>query len=213
MPSVRETAETWNRKLHFYLGLYFLMFLWLFSFTGLMLNHPKWRFTQFWPSRQETTEAVAVRTPAGSTPMQQAVALAAQLEMSGEIDLLNPEPAAGQIEFRVSRPGRMAEVRADFDKGTAAVKRIQLNGWGVLHTLHTFSGVRRAEPMIERNWFLTSVWSFSMDALAAGLLFMVFSSFYMWYRLPKKRRLGLIALASGIVCCGFFLFLPWWFQG
>jgi len=32
--------EAWNRRLHYYLGLYFLLFLWLFSFTGLLLNHP-----------------------------------------------------------------------------------------------------------------------------------------------------------------------------
>ena len=34
--------DVWNRKLHYYLGLYFLFFLWLFSLTGLMLNHQQW---------------------------------------------------------------------------------------------------------------------------------------------------------------------------
>ncbi len=133
--------------------------------------------------------------------------------MRGEIGLLNPEPAAGRLDFRVSRPGWMADVRADFEKGTAVINRIKVNGWGVLHNLHVFSGVRRGDPMMQRNWLLTSLWSFSMDALSVGLLVMVFSSFYMWYRLPKKRRLGVIALALGSLCCGFFLFLPWWFRG
>ncbi len=43
-PSSMETRalEVWNRKLHYYLGLYFLFFLWLFSLTGLMLNHQQW---------------------------------------------------------------------------------------------------------------------------------------------------------------------------
>ena len=54
MPSLREgevVAErsrrnafdaflVWNRRVHFYLGLYLLFFTWLFAFTGLLLNHP-----------------------------------------------------------------------------------------------------------------------------------------------------------------------------
>ena len=27
--------KVWNRKLHYYLGLYFLFFLWMFAFTGV----------------------------------------------------------------------------------------------------------------------------------------------------------------------------------
>ena len=42
MLSSIRAVEKWNRKLHFYLGLYFLFFLWLFSLTGLMLNHGQW---------------------------------------------------------------------------------------------------------------------------------------------------------------------------
>ena len=38
-----KRLETWNRTFHFYLGLYFLFFLWLFSLSGLMLNHGQWR--------------------------------------------------------------------------------------------------------------------------------------------------------------------------
>jgi hypothetical protein len=52
---------------------------------------------------------------------------------------------------------------------------------------------------------LTSVWVFSMDALAAALIVMVFGSYYMWYRLKPKRRLGVIVLALGLVSCGVFL--------
>ena len=37
-----RTFETWNRKSHYYLGLYLLFFLWLFLLTGLMLNHGRW---------------------------------------------------------------------------------------------------------------------------------------------------------------------------
>ena len=45
-----------------------------------------------------------------------------------------------------------------------------------------------------------------MDALAVGLLVMVFGSYYMWYRLKPKRTLGWIALSAGVISCGLFVF-------
>jgi hypothetical protein len=45
----------WNRRIHYYLGLFLLFVTWLFVFTGLLLNHPRWQFAQFWPNRVQTT--------------------------------------------------------------------------------------------------------------------------------------------------------------
>ena len=42
----RRSWRTWNQKLHIYLGLYFLVFLWLFAVSGLLLNHG-WQFAEF----------------------------------------------------------------------------------------------------------------------------------------------------------------------
>ena len=53
--SVVDAFLVWNRRVHFYLGLYLLFFTWLFAFTGLLLNHPRWEFAQFWPSRIQST--------------------------------------------------------------------------------------------------------------------------------------------------------------
>ena len=48
--ALSETYGVWNRKLHLTtLGLYFLLFLWLFTFTGLLLNLSSWTFAEFWP--------------------------------------------------------------------------------------------------------------------------------------------------------------------
>lgn len=37
-----------------------------------------------------------------------------------------------------------------------------------------------------------------MDAVASGLIVMVFSSYIMWYRLKPKRRGGIVALVLGL---------------
>jgi hypothetical protein len=79
-----------------------------------------------------------------------------------------------------------------------------------MHLLHTFTGIRAADARNARDWPLTSVWALSMDAVAAGLIIMLFSSYIMWYRLKAKRRGGLIALLLGLVSCGAFVAgLPW----
>src|SRR5260221_10659681 len=67
---LRESArllavcERWNRKLHFYSGLFLIVFLWLFAFTGLLLNHPNWTFHESWRNRHETKFQLAIVPPA-----------------------------------------------------------------------------------------------------------------------------------------------------
>lgn len=53
----------WNRKLHFYAGLLLLFFLWLFTFTGLLLNHPSWSFAESWNNRRETNFERRITAP------------------------------------------------------------------------------------------------------------------------------------------------------
>ncbi len=100
----------------------------------------------------------------------------------------------------------------DLATGRATLQRNELNAWGVMHLLHTFTGVPAADTKNTRDWALTTVWALSMDAVAVGLIVMVVSSYIMWYRLKAKRRGGVIALAFGFVTCGVFVAgLSWMF--
>ena len=202
---VARAFEKWNRKLHFYIGLYLLFFLWLFAFTGLLLNHPKWTFAEFWPTRKQTSFERSITRPRVGSDLSRARDVMAQLGITGEIEWTAAQDDSGRLNFRVSRPGHMFEIKADLAQGRANVQRIDVNAWGVMHILHTFTGVRADDPRNQRDWFLTSLWAFSMDALCAGLLVMVFGSYYMWWRLPMKRAWGLLALTSGWTVCALFV--------
>ena len=78
MPSRAESRQwaailaTWNRKLHYYLALYFLFFIWLFALSGLLLNHGGWTFAQFYPNRKVSTLERAIDTPASMSDLEQA---------------------------------------------------------------------------------------------------------------------------------------------
>ena len=194
------TFLVWNRRIHYYLGLYLLFFTWLFVFTGLLLNHPRWQFAQFWPNRLQTTTEHQIQTPVGGSDAERARDLMRQLGIDGEIQW--PAQRSGPFAFQVSRPGLVVDVKADLEQGHATVQRNQLNAWGVMHLLHTFTGVRVGDARNARDWMLTTLWALSMDAVALGLIVMVFSSYVMWYRLTNKRFGGSVALLLGILSCG-----------
>lgn len=202
MPSSASVLETWNRRLHYYLGLYFLFFLWLFSVTGLMLNHQPW-FRELY-QRQETRYDTPIATPAGETLLEQTQDLMRQLELTGEVDWPASQPV-GHLDFNVSRPSESAQVRVDFNAKTAYVRHFTNNKRLAFQVFHTFSGSRYTQPSSRRDWLVTSIWVWAMDALAVGLIVMVLGSYYMWWRLKKRKTVGALVLAAGLAMCVAFL--------
>jgi hypothetical protein len=200
-----DKALFWNRRVHYFLGLYLLFFCWLFALTGLLLNHPRWEFAQFWPDRVQTTSEQSIQVRPLATDIERAWDLMGQLGIAGEVQWPAPPSAAGPFAFQVSRPGLIVDVKADLSSGRATVQRTALNAWGVLHVLHTFTGVRPGDTRNERDWVLTTVWALAMNAVALGLIVMVLSSYVMWFRLRAKRFGGAIALVSGFVACVAFV--------
>jgi hypothetical protein len=200
-----DTVRHWNRRLHFYLGLYFLFFVWLFALTGLLLNHGSWKFAEFWPNRKVSTDERPIQPPTAGNTLEGAKHLMDQLGIAGEIQWLNTRPDPARFEFRVSRPGTNFEIQADLQTARAKIQRTELNGWGILHTLHTFTGVRVGDTRNQRDWVLTTVWALAMDAVAAGLVVMVLSGIVLWLVQPGKRLGGLLALGCGVLVCAWFV--------
>jgi hypothetical protein len=200
-----DSFLVWNRRVHFYLGLYLLFFTWLFAFTGLLLNHPRWQFAQFWPNRIQNTTEHTLEPVSGAADVDRARDVMRQLGISREIQWPASQPVSGPFTFQVNRPGLNVEVKADLPAGHATVHRTQLNAWGVMHVLHTFTGVPAADSPNRRDWTLTTVWALSMDAVAAGLIVMVLGSYIMWFRLRAKRLGGIVALGLGFLSCGAFI--------
>src|SRR5260370_22215277 len=88
--TLTDAFARWNRKLHYYAGLYLLFFVWLFAFTGLLLNHPQWSFAQFWDSRRQTSYEREIAAPVGGSDLAQARNIMDQRGLSGEVDWNRP---------------------------------------------------------------------------------------------------------------------------
>ena len=203
---LRIRLERWNRRLHYYAGLFLLFFLWLFAVTGLVLNHPTWGFPESWSKRKDTnTEHVL--TPLGPdlrSDLAQAQEIMRQLHVEGEILWTTPRTNASQFDFQVRRPGHFYFIKADLTQSRVALRHSEVNLWGVMKALHVFSGVSLDDSRQSRDWRLTWVWAFCLDAVAAGLIFVVLSSLYMWWERPEKRRSGAVVLGLGTLLCGLF---------
>ncbi|HEY2013422.1 MAG TPA: PepSY-associated TM helix domain-containing protein [Bryobacteraceae bacterium] len=203
----------WNRKLHYYLGLYFLFFVWLFALTGLLLNHSSWAFAQFFPNRRVTRFERAIQSPAPGGDLDQARDVMHQLGIEGEIAWSAARSDPDRLEFTASRPGHIYQIQADLKQAHVKAMLTEFNGWGIARTLHAFVGVSPEDNRNQRDWTLTTVWALSMDAVAAGVILMVLTGIYLWWGSPEKRRAGLVALGSGAAVCGLFVVGLRWIYG
>jgi hypothetical protein len=203
-PRLLKTITLWNQKLHVYIGLYLLVFAWLFAFSGLILNHSRWQFPQFWDSRQETTVEATVRMPSASDDVAKARDMMGQLGLSGEIDDISAKPDG--FEFRVSKPQQIVTVAINPASGKAVVTQIRWNAWGVVNALHHLTGVHGDNAALTRNHPATWLWSVFVDAVSVGLLLLVMGGIYLWFQRKESRVGGLVALLLGLLCCGLFVF-------
>ncbi len=193
------------------LGLYLLLFVWLFSISGMVLNHGKWPFADFWLARAEQTSLQPITRPAATGDLAIAQDLMRQLGISGEVNRTERNVAGDEFSFQVIRPGRTTDVDANLAGGSAGLKDVRVNAWGIMSSLHHFTGVSMDDPDRGRDWWLTRVWSLAMDAVAFGLIILVASGLYLWWRLEKRRARGLAILTFGTISCVFFLFgLGFW---
>jgi hypothetical protein len=214
VPRFLAGCERWNRKLHFYAGLFLLFFLWLFAFSGLLLNHPSWGFAESWNNRKEASyeREITALGPEVKGDLGQAREIMRQLGIEGEILWTTTRTDADQFDFQVRRPGHFFFIKANLAQKRITVRQADVNLWGVIKVLHTFTGVQMDDPRNSRDWVLTSLWAYSMDAVAAGLILMVLSSMHMWFGLPQKRLLGAVVLGLGWLSCGLFCIgLRWLF--
>jgi hypothetical protein len=197
--------EKWNRRLHYYLGLYFLLFIWLFAFTGLLLNHPRWSLARI-PNDSNPSYERTIVPPRGGTDLERARDVMRQLGLAGEIDWPQTLQATGRLDFNIAYPKQATQVQVDLARQRATVRQIDRSLWSGLRIMHTFSGWRYTSASTSRDWLVTSVWVVAMDALAAGLLVMVIGSYYMWWRLKRMRTVGWVALVAGWASCAFFVY-------
>ena len=195
----------WNRKLHIHLGLFLLLFIWLFSISGLLLNHGSWEFASFWEQRKQKDSVTEMTLPIGLDSAGLLHLVMEKFEISGEVT--NVKYSADAFDFRVGSPGVGRDLHVDLRSGTVSQKEYELNIWGKIRTLHTFNGVDKKNIDKQPNWIITHVWRFAMDGIAVALIFLCVSSWIMWYKIRKDYRWSATVLIAGFLTSIYFVYL------
>lgn len=194
-----------NRKMHIYLGLFLLLFIWLFSISGLIINHGGWKFASFFEQREEhKTDFTFPASSLNDNPDLVSRVLT-QLKISGEVENIKIIPES--IDFRVHSPGIVRDIHIDPLSGNGTMKEMKFNFWGKLKTLHTFNGVNKINLSKTPNWIVTKIWRLTMDIIAIILIILCLGSWVMWYKVRRNYRLGYIVLAIGFIVSGYYIFL------
>jgi hypothetical protein len=200
-----KNINYWSRKFHIHLGLFMLLFIWLFSLSGLLLNHgSKWKFASFWNERKEKTTVTPVFIVADLDSSALLTTIIKQLKISGEISQVTL--TTDSIDFRVSIPGHERNLHVNFKEGTCTQKELIFNGWGKMRTLHTFNGINKNNPDLPPNWIITRIWQLTKDVLAIGFIILCFSSWILWYNIRNQYKWGLLFLLSGFALSIYFVF-------
>lgn len=202
-----KTFYFWNRKFHIHIGLFLLLFIWLFSLSGLLLNH-HWEFSSFWEQREQKESVTALNLPLRPDSAALINAVIDELEISGEVT--NVKYAADAVDFRVTSPGKGRELHVDLANGTVTQKEYSLNIWGKVRTLHTFNGVDKSNIEKPTNWLVTTIWKFAMDGIAMLLILLCVSSWVMWYKVRRDYRWGAAVFTVGSLASFYFVYLITW---
>jgi len=205
LKSLKKYIYHWNRKIHIYIGLFLLLFIWLYSYSGLLLNHGNWRISNFWEQREQFETNATVKIPETRNSTELIKDITSQLDIEGEVT--NVKMWADSIYFRVSVPGHVQDLKVYFESGRCVQSHLKFNLTGIIRTMHTFNGVDRNDASSKPNWLITKIWRLSMDGVAIGLILTCISSWMMWFNVRKTFPWSFTVLLAGFAIAFYFLFV------
>lgn len=197
MSSERSTGKRlydWTRHLHLYFGLFISPFIIIFTVSTILLNHG-WK-----PVPQASVSTVIIQPDESLEGMELVADLARQLDLSGEI-IGRGVVRNNQTSLFVARPGVTRIAKVNLETGEA---EITLRTFGFLDTmryLHMNPG-----PHKPANWIIGKLWGWLADTTVYLTLFLTVSGIYMWIVLKAERRVGLIAMGTGVLTFGAIFF-------
>lgn len=190
----RLFLRKWARTLHIYISMLGLIVVTFFAATGFILNHEEW----FGYAEPHTTTHSGTIPPALLTaPDKLAIVeiLRKDLGATGAMDSFEVDDDELSVIFK--SPGRRTQATITRSGGEAEVA-IETHGFiGRLVELH-------------RGVDAGPAWRLVIDATAILLVIIGLTGLFLWFSVPKWRKLGLIAAGVCVVVCAgiYFTLVP-----
>lgn len=196
----------WNRKIHIYLGLFLLLFIWLFGISGLLLNH-HWEFANSWETRKVISYDKMIEISKEREKHTLVHEIMDKLNLKGSIVNLRYSTDSVYLNFIASKPGKRYDIQAGLNDGGILIKETKFDQWEILRSLHKLRNPTQKE---QGEWYqsiLAFIWSISIDIVSVGLIVICLGGWYMLLQIPRNRfYLGLVSIAGGFILCIYFLF-------
>ena len=201
----KKSLKKWNRKIHIYLGLYLLLFIWLFGISGLLLNH-HWEFSNSWEKRKETSYSRNIEISREREKHILVHEIIDKLSVSGSIVNLRYSVDSTHLNFVATKPGIRYDIQASLYDGKIMIKETKLDQWAIMTSLHKLRNPTRKEQGNRYQSILAFIWSFSIDILSVGLIIICLGGWYLWLQVMGKRiYLGFISITLGFILCVYIL--------
>jgi hypothetical protein len=201
----KNVVIKWNRKIHIYLGLFLLLFIWLFGISGVLLNH-HWEIANSWERREEFNFDKSIQISEEREKYPLAHEIMNELDLKGSIYNLRFSSDSSSLNFVVAKPGTRYEIQAQLNDGKIQIKGTRLDSWDMMRTLHKLRNPTLKEQSKRYPSALASIWSVSIDFVSAGVIVICLGGWYMWLQVSGRRfYLGLLSITAGLAMCIYFL--------
>jgi hypothetical protein len=170
-----------SRTLHIYLTMLGLFVMLLFGVTGFTVNHEDW----FGATTPHVTER-AGRTPADLVASRDALRLVEHLRQEWRITgaLTGYDELDEKFSLGFKSPGQIWEIEVDKADGATRVHAEAFNFVALINNLH-------------RGRYSGEGWRWVIDISALFIALACATGIVLWLALPKRRQLGVLALAAG----------------
>jgi hypothetical protein len=170
-----------SRSLHIYLTMLGLFVMMLFGITGFTVNHEDW----FNATTPQVTELEG-KTPADLVAKKDGLRMVEHLRntwhITGALSGFDEFDEKFSLGFR--EPGRTWEVEIDKPSGVTRVRAEAFNFIALINNLH-------------RGRYAGPGWRWVIDLSAIFIALACVTGLILWLALPKRRRLGILALVVG----------------
>ncbi|MGN6368297.1 MAG: PepSY-associated TM helix domain-containing protein [Phycisphaerae bacterium] len=185
MRPFKKELILWTRTLHIYLTMMAVLLLFFFSITGFALNHEQW-FQLNTARISDWSATMPTDLAASNDTLQLVEYLRKNQNARGEVTSADLQDDSAR--FQLTSPGRLTEFTITRATGDVAIHQETRNLMALLTDLHTAKHGG-------------AVWRRVVDAAAISLFLATLTGFVLFWTLPKRRRVGIIALAGGTLAC------------
>lgn len=175
----------WLRNTHLLLGLFAFLAVLMYGFSSIGFAHRAWL-----PVNPRVTVAHVILHTADRTN-ERAVARELMDERGMRGDLRDGKVTPAGFAFRIERPGVSYAVEYAKDTGEAMVTARTAPFMGIMTAIHKEHGLWHEDAV-------QNIWGAFLGIVSAALIGLALTGIYLWFKLHKERRIGLMLLAISL---------------